>query len=430
MDINLEKATIEDANEIHQMQLKSFKELLDKYQDYEISPGNEPIDKIIARINQKETDYYIIKYNNISVGAIRIINLDDGKLNRISPIFILPEFQNKEIAQSVFKIIEEKYKPQNGWILDTILQEKGNCYLYEKMGYVRTGKIEKINEKMDIVYYEKNMKILYVTDLDGTLLKSNDKMSEYTIRTINKLIDNGMCFSYATARSLSSASIVTNGLTTNIPVIIHNGTFIINAHTKERLFSLYFTEEEKSTVINILNKYLIYPLVYGFINDEEKVSWIKYKENDGIKRYINLRKGDKRLRPIGTKEELYYGKLFYFTCIGERKELIDIYNYSKDSDEFTCTLQQELYREEYWFEIMPKKATKGNAILTLKEKLKCNKIISFGDSVNDIPMFEISDESYAVENAVDELKKHATGIIMSNEKDGVAHWLEENYKRI
>jgi len=155
MVINLIKATIENANEIHQMQLKSFKELLDKYQDYDINPGNEPIDKIIARINQKETDYYIIKHNNISVGAIRIINLDDGKLNRISPIFILPEFQNKGIAQNVFKIIEEKYKPQNGWILDTIIQEKGNCYLYEKVGYVKTGKIDKINERMDIVHYEK-----------------------------------------------------------------------------------------------------------------------------------------------------------------------------------------------------------------------------------------------------------------------------------
>jgi Cof subfamily protein (haloacid dehalogenase superfamily) len=271
------------------------------------------------------------------------------------------------------------------------------------------------------------MKTLYVSDLDGTLLKSNDKMSEYTIRTINNLINNGMCFSYATARSLSSASVVTNGLTTNIPVIIYNGTFIVNAYTKERLFSLYFTEEEKLMVINILDKYPIYPLVYGFVNDEEKVSWITDKENEGIKRYINLRKGDKRLRPIGTKEELYSGKLFYFTCIGEKKELIDIYNFFKDSDEFTCTLQQELYREEYWCEIMPKKATKGNAILALKEELKCNKIITFGDSVNDIPMFKISDESYAVENAVNELKKFATGIIMSNEKDGVAHWLEEKY---
>jgi len=273
------------------------------------------------------------------------------------------------------------------------------------------------------------MKILYVTDLDGTLLKSDDKMSEYTIKTINNLTDNGMCFSYATARSLSSASVVTKGLTTNIPVIIYNGTFIINAYTKEKLFSLYFTDEEKEMVISILNKYPIYPLVYGYINDEERVSWIKTKENDGIIRYLNLRKGDKRLRPIETKEELYSGKLFYFTCIGERKELTDIFNYFKDSNDFTCTLQQELYRKEYWCEIMPKKATKGNAILTLKEMLKCDKIITFGDSINDIPMFKISDESYAVENAVDELKKYVTGIIMSNEKDGVAHWLVENYKR-
>ena len=41
-------------------------------------------------------------------------------------------------------------------MLDTILQEEGNCYLYEKLGYKRTGKIEHINERMDIVYYEKN----------------------------------------------------------------------------------------------------------------------------------------------------------------------------------------------------------------------------------------------------------------------------------
>jgi len=274
------------------------------------------------------------------------------------------------------------------------------------------------------------MKILYVSDLDGTLLKSDDKMSKYTVKTINNLINNGMYFSYATARSLSSASVVTNSLTTNIPVIVYNGTFIVNAYTKERLFSLYFSEEEKVMIINILDKYPIYPLVYGFVNDEEKVSWIINKENDGIKNYINLRKGDKRLRPIGTKEELYSGKLFYFTCIGARKELIDIYNHFKDSNDFTCTLQQELYRDEYWCEIMPKKATKGNATLILKKELKCDRIITFGDSVNDIPMFKISDESYAVENAVDELKKHASGIIMSNEKDGVAHWLEENYGRI
>jgi len=155
VNITLEKATIDDANKIHQMQIIAFKNLLEKYEDYDTNPGNESIDKVLYRINQKTTDYYIIKFENISVGAIRICNLNDGKICRVSPIFILPEFQNKGIAQNVFKIIEEKYKPQNGWKLDTILQEEGNCHLYEKIGYKRTGQVEKINDKMDIVYYEK-----------------------------------------------------------------------------------------------------------------------------------------------------------------------------------------------------------------------------------------------------------------------------------
>ena len=38
----------------------------------------------------------------------------------------------------------------------TILQEKGNLHLYEKLGYRQTGKTEKISDLMDIVYYEKN----------------------------------------------------------------------------------------------------------------------------------------------------------------------------------------------------------------------------------------------------------------------------------
>jgi hydroxymethylpyrimidine pyrophosphatase-like HAD family hydrolase len=125
---------------------------------------------------------------------------------------------------------------------------------------------------------------------------------------------------------------------------------------------------------------------------------------------------------------LYQGRLFYFTCISDKKEqLTDIFDYFKEKEGFKCTMQKELYREEYWCEIMPEKATKGNAIMELKKLLNCDKIITFGDAINDIPMFKISDESYAVENAVDELKEYANGIIKSNEKDGVANWLEENY---
>ena len=101
--------------------------------------------------------------------------------------------------------------------------------------------------------------------------------------------------------------------------------------------------------------------------------------------------------------------------------------FSKD-ERYRCTIQQELYRPEYLCEIMPLGATKSNAIRKLKKLRGCDKVISFGDAINDIPMFEISDACYAVENAVDELKAVADGVIDSNENDGVAKWLEQHYK--
>ena len=56
----------------------------------------------------------------------------------------------------------------------------------------------------------------------------------------------------------------------------------------------------------------------------------------------------------------------------------------------------------------------------------CEKVISFGDAMNDIDVFNISDEAYAVANAFDELKQLAKGVIDSNNDDGVAKWLDNN----
>lgn len=161
MKVELRRAGLEDAEKIYGMQIRAFKPLLDKYQDVDTNPGAEPLEKIINRLNQERTHFYIIQYENSAVGAVRIVMQDDGDRCRISPLFVLPEYQNRGIAQQVFKIIEERYKPKNGWELDTILEEKGNCHLYEKMGYKKTGykktgEYRKVNDKMTLVYYEKS----------------------------------------------------------------------------------------------------------------------------------------------------------------------------------------------------------------------------------------------------------------------------------
>ena len=270
-------------------------------------------------------------------------------------------------------------------------------------------------------------KTLYVTDLDGTLLNRQDRINPESIAIINELVNKGMLFTYATARSLVSASVVTEGLSTDFPVIIYNGAFIIHPSTGEILSQQSFSAEEQQRVIEVLDEYGISPLVYSYVDEVERVSWIVSRENDGIKRYItNRKKTDPRFRPITTKEELYQGEMFYYTCIGEQEELQPIYDVISKDARFRCTLQQELYRPEYWLEIMPAKATKAEAIKQLKKLWNCDRVVSFGDAINDIPMFEISDECYAVENAVDELKAMATGIIDSNENDGVAKWLQEH----
>ncbi len=156
MKISLVKAKLKDAETIHAMKVKTFMPLLDKYQDFETNPANESIERVINRINQSFTDYYIIKNFATVVGGIRIIKRGN-KTYRVSPIFILPEYQGKGIAQKVFKIIEEIYNDARKWELDTILQERGNCYLYEKLGFKKTGKTQVINRKMTLVYYEKNI---------------------------------------------------------------------------------------------------------------------------------------------------------------------------------------------------------------------------------------------------------------------------------
>ena len=74
-------------------------------------------------------------------------------------------------------------------------------------------------------------KTLYVSDLDGTLLKSNESLSGYTCSVINLLVKRGVDFTYATARSLITAKKVTGGLDTSIPVIVYNGAFIMESDT-------------------------------------------------------------------------------------------------------------------------------------------------------------------------------------------------------
>ena len=153
--VKLDPVQKEDIETLWKMQAEAFTDLLEKYQDFDLSPAAESIDKVIARFEQPWTKYYFIIAGRIKVGAIRVVDKQDGSRKRISPIWIMPEYRNKGYAQQAILAAEKIYGSDH-WCLDTILQEEGNLHLYEKLGYHQTGRLDKINDRMDIVYYEKN----------------------------------------------------------------------------------------------------------------------------------------------------------------------------------------------------------------------------------------------------------------------------------
>ncbi len=265
------------------------------------------------------------------------------------------------------------------------------------------------------------MKSLYLSDLDGTLLNKESVISKKSLEIINTFIKNGGLFSYATARSYNSSSIVTKGLNVELPVILYNGGFMYDTLQNKFVYKTLFNEAEILKLKAITKNSGLTPLVYTLINGEEKILWNNNGLlSNGFKYYLSNRANDKRLTPVDSLDRSFCGDIFYITFIESYEDLHPLYERVKNFSEFNIFFQQELYRKEYWCEIMPALSSKSNASKRLKALLGCDELIVFGDSLNDIPMFEIADKAFAVKNANDKLKQIATDVIGYNYEDSVA----------
>lgn len=266
---------------------------------------------------------------------------------------------------------------------------------------------------------------LYISDLDGTLLTSEQRISEKSLEIINRLTADGMIFTFATARSIITARKVTEGLVVRNPVIVYNGAFILNPETGERLVKNVFTTKEASEIYGILASFGISPIVYSIIDDNEKFSYIPERLTKGQRDFNDTRKGDIRHRPVSEDSEMLSGEIFYFSCIDEAGSMAEAYNALKER--FYCVYGEDIYSGDQWLEILPRSATKANAVIQLKKYLNCDKLVVFGDGKNDILMFQAADECYAVSNADPALKEIANGIIDGNNNDSVANFLLEKF---
>lgn len=157
--IKLVKATGEDTKLLYGLQVRSFMPLYEKYHDDDTSPAKESEERLFHKIEDANSDFYLVYMEKKPVGGVRVSH-HHGKtavenVEWISPIFIIPEYQNRGIAQLVIRRLFELYPKTITWRLGTIKQEQRNCHLYEKLGFQKVGTEQIVNDKMTLIVYEK-----------------------------------------------------------------------------------------------------------------------------------------------------------------------------------------------------------------------------------------------------------------------------------
>ena len=144
-----------DLEAVWAIQRAAFRPLYERYRDEDISPFLEDRETLLRKYTRENTCGYVFWLDGAPAGAVRVTLCPAEKSARLSGLCVLPALQGRGIAQQALGEIERRHGDVKRWSLDTIREEAGNCHLYEKLGYRRTGESEPVNDRMTLVAYEK-----------------------------------------------------------------------------------------------------------------------------------------------------------------------------------------------------------------------------------------------------------------------------------
>ena len=248
---------------------------------------------------------------------------------------------------------------------------------------------------------------MIVTDLDGTFLRDDTTVSEYTKSVFSRCRNAGIKLAYATGRGSSAERVTPQGLFDG--KIIMNGTI---ARIGDKIVYSRLIPHE------IARKFLMACDLRG-INITSELTGMHYS---------NFTVSD------------FWPEITTFQIVDFSQHKTDVENIFtlKPSPENRLFIEQSLPDELYWvasadgpddfLQIMHKDATKSKAMMKLAEiwGIHQSEIVAFGNDFNDMDMLVYAGTGVAVANAVDEVKAAASQICDTNENDGVAKWIDEN----
>ena len=262
---------------------------------------------------------------------------------------------------------------------------------------------------------------LFISDFDGTLLRSDGTISERTKQAIARYNSSGGTFAVCTGRMLCSIlpRLKELGIESGL-VVAYQGAMIANIKTGKLLKNEGFACEDALKVIRLLEADGRHIHVYADDNfycnrdDEllhtyEKICGVKGEVIEGL------------LSDMVAVNRLNVTKILAMTAPAERDGL---------REKLSRALGERFYvttSSEWLVEVMPAGQSKASAVDFLGEYygIPQGEIAAIGDQLNDLPMIERAGGKFTVENGEAELKVGAIAV-PSNDDDGVAFAIE-NY---
>ena len=267
------------------------------------------------------------------------------------------------------------------------------------------------------------MDTLYLTDLDGTLLGADSRLSERSARALRRFYDEGIAVTVATGRSWTALAVLA-GAPLRAPMVLLGGARVFDASRGTILREHVLSRGCLCAALEILRGAGLCPLLYTQDARDEQRIYYERGADAAVHAYVaGLRaRGDDRLREVLRLEERLEEKAFYLTARGERAAL-----------EPLLPQIQRLGAHAYLFygartegcfvEITP--VSKRAGVEELRALTGARRIVAFGDNGNDEGLFAGADLRVAVRNATPGILALADRVIGENTQDAVVRCIAE-----
>ncbi len=276
-------------------------------------------------------------------------------------------------------------------------------------------------------------KTLYISDLDGTLLNDKSRVSEYSAEKITQLSERGAMITIATARTPATADILLKDCKINVPMIVITGAATWLHDVKRYSTTTIIQRTLLEDLLNDFESAGISPFVYAFNNENGCASAL-----DVYHKYptLNPREQDfyadrKEVKRFFIGEDVPQEKrenVILLFAIGSTSAIMPLADTLRKKGLCSVSAYPDIFDpNSSLIEVFAPGVSKANAVLNLKNAVGADRVVVFGDNLNDISMMKVADVAVAVENAYPEVKDVADIVIGRNIDDAVVNFIEKDF---